>query len=861
VVRSRLDDQLRGGIGNQVTLITGGPGFGKTTAVASWAGRGVAAPGVVAWLTVSSADNDLSTMWSDVLGALTVSGAVPAGSPLREITPAAAFGDAELHRVTAALAELPAPVDLVLDDFHAITNDAVLSSIDQLIEQHPVRLIIVTRSDPRLRLHRLRVNGQLTEIRSHDLAFTETEAANLFDNTGLHLDDRQLQLLLGRTRGWPAGLRLAAMSLEGTDIDRGIARFSGTDGSVAEYLVGEVLDGLPTGERDFLLTTSVPDRFTGDLATTLSGRADGQLILEKLIGANAFVLAHGDHREWFSYHPLFREMLAHRLAVEQPGAVRDLHLRAAGWFTTHGEPLEAIGHAIKAQDWDQVGHLMITASPLLLTAAGPALVATLEPVAARAAEHPGWSTLLAAAVCHYQRRDYDTMLLDADEASQFLTDAPPEDRQAAEALITVVRIVHARAHRCDTLTRVSADLLGLLDAAPRRMLPAGRYYRVIATNNLAGGQLWTGDLDTAETHLTDAETHAREMGMELAERNAQTHLALLDALHGRLSRAHRRATTTLQALDRRGWGSELQALPGYLALGLTHLARNQPDQAATQISRGLTAARSDQACRLALGIAAVDIAIHRGDVESTLAAAARLNEEHANAGVLPVMLDRWCAVTQAHVLLAAGDPAAAITTLDPTPVGDGFTGAQEALVRARAQLALGQPQTALEQLKPITGSAPAYLVHTVDALVMTAIALGRTHHTTGGLDAITTAIDLAQPEGILRPFTTAGFSIVEVVVQYQHLTARHSDFTDQILHAVTPAAARERVPLGRFEQLTDRELLVLRYLPTMLKASEIAGDLYLSVNTVKTHLQSIYRKLDVPTRREAVERARARNLI
>ena len=573
------------------------------------------------------------------------------------------------------------------------------------------------------------------------------------------------------------------------------------------------------------------------------------------------MIAHGDHREWFSYHPLFREMLAHRLAVEQPGAVRDLHQRAARWFTAHADPIEAIGHAVQAQDWDAVGHLMITASPLLLTAAGPALVAALEPVAARAAEHPGWSTLLAAAVCHYQRGDYDTMLLDADEAAQFLPDAPPEDRQAAEALIAVVRIVHARAHRCDTLTRVSGDLLGLLDAAPRRMVPAGRVYRVIAANNLGGGQLWTGDLDTAETYLTDAETHAREMGMELAERNAQAHLALLDALHGRLSSAHRRATTTLQALDRRGWGSELQALPGYLALGLTYLARNQPDQAATQIGRGLAVAGSDQACRLALGIAAVDISIHRGDVEATLAAAARLNEEHAHAGALPVMLDRWCAVTQAQVHLAAGVPAAAITTLDPTPVDEGFAGAQETLVRARAHLALGRPQTALDQLQQVTGSAPAYLVHTVDALVITAIALGRTHHTTAGLQAITTAIDLAEPEGILRPFTAAGSAIAEVVVQYQHLTARHPDFTDQILHAVTPAAAHEKVPLGKLDHLTDRELLILRYLPTMLKASEIADDLYLSVNTVKSHLQSIYRKLDAPTRREAVDRARAHNLI
>ena len=869
VHRPRLQQELARGTTRPVTLVSAGPGSGKTSTVADWAASRAdgADPPVVAWLTVDGTDNDLPTFWAGVLTALTVSGALPPGSPLRDLAPAAGFGTAELRTIRVGLSALPVPVALVLDDFQQITGTAVLESCGHLLAQQPppLRLVIATRADPPLGLHRLRVSGDLTEIGSRDLAFTEQEAAELFDRAGLHLSAPQLRVLLDRTQGWPAGLRLAAMSLQTGAIDAGIARFSGSEGSVAEYLIGEVTDRLAAADRDFLLKTSVAERLSGDLATELTGRTDGQLLLENLVAANAFVVGLAGHDDWFGYHPLFRELLAHRLALEQPDAVPDLHLRAARWFTAHGEPIEGIRHATRARNWDEVGRMLIAAAPLLLTAAGPAMAAALEPAAVRAIEHPGWSTtLLAAAVCHYQRRDYQSMGLDGSEAAEFLTGTPPELRAAAEVLIATVRVALARTTRAAVLVRASADLLALLDRAPRPSVPTARYYRVLGTNNLAAGPLWTGDLDDARMNLTAAGTQARELGLELAGPHAQAHLALLDVLHGRLRAGYRRATDARQALDRRGWASELQALPVYIALGLTHLARNQPDRAATQIDRGLAASAhgSEQACRLALGIAAIEVAAAAGATQALGAAVDRLGVEHARAADLPDLLARWCAVAQAQAHLAAAAPAAAIDCIDPTSDrDDGYAGARESIILATAHLALGQPQTTLTLLDPLLEKSTPYQGLAVEALILKAVATSRLHRSTAALEAITAAVDLAQPEGLTRPFVSAGTPVADLLIQHRHVLARHLDFTRDILTAITPQPAQKPAAPTDVEQLTDRELLVLRYLTTQLKAGDIGADLYLSINTVKSHLQSIYRKLGVTSRREAVDRGRALNLI
>ena len=864
VRRRRLEQRFSGGIPWSVVLVSAGPGSGKTTAVASWLHGSADA---ASWLTLDEADNDLRTFWVDVLGALSAGDVLPAGSRLQDFVPAATFGAPEALLVRTGLAELPEPVMLVLDDVQHLRNAEVLDSLSTLIEHRPpqLRLVLVTRADPALRLHRLRAAGGLTEIRSEELAFTEDEAAELFALDGIHLTEDQLRVLLERTLGWPVGLRLAAMSLAATDVTRGIARFTGTERSVAEYLIGEVLDRLPAADRDFLLRTSIAERISPSLATALTGRRDSQGVLEGMVAGNSFVVGLGDGSGWFRYHPLLRELMQHRLSLEQPGATEELHTLAARWFAAGGRPIQAIRHATIAGDWDEVGRLLVrSAAPLILTADAPALAAALEPAARRAAGQPRLSTLLAAAIWHFQRQDFPAMHRDTTEAAEFLPEAPDDVRVPAELLIAATTVAHDRLTASAALVGSSTRLLSLLDGAPRRLVPAAPHHRVVGLNNLGVGQLWAGDLPAAQANLDAAEARARELGMGLSVVTAVAHLAVLDVIHGRLHRARRRASAARDLVDRRGWAAEPQTLGLYVALGMTLLAESRLEEAADVIGLGLAASSrgSDTGCRLALGIAAVGVAVARGDAAAARSAADRLRTELAEVVNPPDLLARWCRVAQAPTQLLAGDPDKPVRLLDPVE-DDGFVGAVERVALGRAHLALGHPDRLSSVLGPLTRPDVTYLGPSVEARVLLALAADRRHRDTAALELLTDAIDLAEPEGLIRPFLDAGPAAGRLITRHRHVVARHLDFTRQLLTRAPGPAGHPAAPVGAMggEHLTERELIVLRYLPTMLKAAEIAEDLYVSVNTVKAHLRSIYRKLDAATRREAVERARGLSLL
>jgi len=622
-------------------------------------------------------DNHVQSFWSDVLGALAVVDIVPADSALRHMTPAAGFGARELTQIREALAELPEVLVLVLDDFQQVSNPAVLESFGQLLDHQPpqLRLVLATRSDPALRLHRLRVNGEVTDVRAHDLAFGSTEAAELFARNGLRLSEGQLTVLLDRTQGWAAGLRLALMCLDPGDIDGGISRFTGSDHLVAEYLIEEVTDQLPEQDREFLLMTSVADRLAAGLANELTGRSDGQLSLERLASRNSLVVDLAGRSEWFSVHPLLRELLLHRLSRDRPGIVADVHLRASRWFAQQGEPIPAIRHAGRALDWDEVGRpLAALGLPLVLTPSGPALVAALGPAAAHALVAPTTSTLLAAALCHYHRHDFEAMAHNARDAAALMVDVRPNDRPAAAVTIALLDVVYARTRNPAATTGRASTLLALLDQVPRWQMPVIEHYRVVATNNIALGRLWAGDLAAAETNLASVQTRCAEMGLGLVELSALAHLALLDAIHGRFPDAAGRADAGQRIAERRGWSSEPQALALYAALALTDIATNRLDAAQASIDAGLNVSNggSDIACRLALAIAAVEVAVARHDPSAARAAAACLTSIQAHAGALPAMLARWCAVTRADMHLSAGQAQAAIDLLaDENPESGG----------------------------------------------------------------------------------------------------------------------------------------------------------------------------------------------
>ena len=865
VRRPRLEERLTKGAMRPFTLVSAGPGAGKTLALASWVAAEVA-PAPVSWLSLDHSDNEPRTFWSDLLWALTASGAVPADSPLLDIIPAAGFGIDEALEVRSRLAELPGPIVLVLDDFHEITDDAVLTSFGQLVDHQPpqLRLVVLSRSDPDLRLHRLRLNGQLTEIRTRDLAFSEQETVELFDLEGIHLRAEQVDMLRSRTEGWSAGLRLAALSLDPADVDGGIARFSGNDRSTAEYLVGEVLERLSPEDREFLLTTSITSKLNGQLADHLTGRSDSQVVLEKLVGANAFVVALGEQGEWFSYHPLLRDLLQFRLGLENPAGAADVHRRAAAWMAQHGEPIESIRHWIAAGDLAGAGRMLLAVLPKVLGPEGPALVAVIEPLARSAHENPDLSSLLASGAYHLYRHEYPAMRRDAVEAREFLRDQPDDVQASAAVVISLYEMGAARfAADVDTVLEQANQVVELLDRTPRRLIPAGRYYRAIAVTNLGGGQVWAGEFDEAERNLVLAEPDALELGLLFVHLNALGHHAVVDALQGRLRQATRRARDGVAIIDKRGWAAEPQALASFLAHGLVGLARAELGPAAGQITRGLAASgqQTDRTLRLALAIAAIELAVAKGDADAALLADTRLRSGLARTPKTPDLLVRWGAVAGAEALLLAGRPADALDRIGRPAAGPGLAAALERATLGRIRLTMGQQHAAELAIEPLLSPGYPYREPAITAQLIRGLIAERNHRDTASLGALTAALELAQPEGIRRPFLAFNGQLIAPLLRYQNLGGRHSAFAADLVDVMAPAQPAADAAGLLVEHLTERELIVLRYLPTMLKAGEIASDLFVSVNTVKAHLRSMYRKLGVSNRREAVEKARSVGLL
>ena len=405
--RQRLQHRLDDAVTGPVTVVTGPPGAGKTLAVASWAWTVIAARGAgsrpVAWLALDPDDNDPALFWGGVTAALRASGAVPDGSP--SSGPAVEQGVTEhgLRLLRWALNDLTPGSVLVVDDFQVINDREVLASVAALLRhESPLRLVLISRADPVLPLHRLRVSGGLHEIRGADLAFDRREAEEFLRLNGHALPEPDVALLVQRTEGWAAGLRLAAMFLSRDPGPGRADQFAGNDRVVVEYLHGEVIGSQPARAREFLLRTCIPDRICGPLADALVGGGGGQQRLEELERTNTFITAVGSHRSWFRYHPLLRETLLHELRVQEPVLHTELHRRAARWFAAHDAPVQALRHAADAQDWVLLGELFVTtAAPRILSADRQAVNKTLTRIPDTALT--GTAALMA---CAAARLDY-----------------------------------------------------------------------------------------------------------------------------------------------------------------------------------------------------------------------------------------------------------------------------------------------------------------------------------------------------------------------------------------------------------------------------------------------------------------------
>jgi LuxR family maltose regulon positive regulatory protein len=855
IERPRLFEPLSQTLAGGLTLLGAPAGFGKTVLLRSWLDS-THVEGPVAWLSLEPDDNDAGRFWAYVIAALERSGALPAGAPT--LPASEPRRQIELAPLLNALEAAPEPVVLVLDDFHEIGDPTILRGVQFLIRHCPprLRLVIAARADPRLPLHQLRTSGKLTELRVAELAFTPEEAAKLLRGQGVALGSGDVALLHSHTEGWAAGLRLAALTLRGhPHPSRFIAEFAGDDRSVADYLTGEVLARQPPPVRAMLLRTSILDRLNGELADALTGRDDGEEMLTELERAGAFVVPLEGRRSWYRYHQLFAELLRVELRHEAPERVPELHRRAAGWFAANGLPAEAARHALTAGDW-QLATTVVLEHWHELVLGDPTILRELLGLLPAELAGPDPELALGAA---------------ADRAGADL----PADQQVAEIrrrrlplLVAALRLGEAwRAGDLDGVAVAALEMLALLgEAGPG----AGTHdaARVFALNALAVAERCTGDLEAAEATLREGLIVAARAGLERPLADCTSQLALLEATRGRLRAAERSALQALELAERQSCAKDPQTVAAHLALTVVDGQWNDLPAAEHHLEQAVAAARGDSAPAVLAGVAAVRAWLlqARGDLSGALEALATARKDLAAWSPVPY-LERPLAVREAELRITAGDAVGARAAL---ALAEGPEGPAPAVAVARARLELdeGDAKAATATLAPwLNGSATTpSLTLLVEAWLLEALAARALGDPERGFRSLERALHLAEQEGFRLPFVSGRGRLRALLGAHLDSQTAHRPLIAELLETrqplsepPPPAPAPEEG--GLIEPLSERERIVLRYLTSALSNVEIAAELYVSVNTVKTHIKSIYRKLDTTGRRDAVRKARELKLL
>ncbi|MEU4690542.1 LuxR C-terminal-related transcriptional regulator [Actinoplanes sp. NPDC023714] len=860
VDRPRLFQLLDQATHKPLTVVRAGAGWGKTILVSAWA-HTRAAP--VAWLTLDSGDNDPQLFWAYVIAALRAAGALSADNPLSELTSVPHDERERGLRMVAGLSRLPDETVLVIDDFHLIEDRQVLDEVGALL-RHPalsVRLVLVSRTVPALTLHRLHAADRVSEIRADDLAFTTDEAATLVSGYGLALSPDDVTTMLNRTDGWIMGLRLGAMFLAGGA--RSVADFAGDIRGVDEYLTDEVLSGRPPRQRRFLLETSICEQMSADLVNAITRNTDGQRMLEKLELDNDFVTRLGPQPLWFRYHHLLRDVLRHRLNLERPATVPKLHRRAARWYANRNSVIEALSHAVRGEDWDYVGRLITgQAGPLILTTQRAALVNILRQVPReRLTSTP--ELMVGDALLLFHSGDYDAIPVRIARIRDMLRTRPADTRDPAEVLLMALQVA---AHRAigdmPAVVDLETELLALLARSPFHDGAAAAAYRAIALNSRGLGLLWTGQVDRAARDLRAASAAAEAAGVELAHINAAGHLALLEILYGSAAEAARLAAGTRELAERRAWRYTLQAVAAHFAQALVHLERNELPAAEEAFQQGRRAHESDPeaAQRLVMLGVQARLALARGRPRQTRSLLAQAHVDRSLRMYVPA-LDDWLMLLEGEADLAVGQPER-VEQRYLQPRAGRIPGLAHQVLLARAALARGDVRRA-ERLLAADPADPAGTVATVTAAIAGALVADGHGQATRAVDLLAEAIPAAVREGIRAPFVTMSGTRLAALFDRLRL------LDPQLAATATAAGIIDGLhPAGRAdgamtpgENLSGREAEVLRYLPTMLTAGEIAMDLGVSVNTVRAHMRSIYRKLRADRRSEAVARARETGLL
>jgi LuxR family maltose regulon positive regulatory protein len=845
----------------RVSVVSAPPGSGKTVLLRSWI-RAAGVAGRVAWVSVGRAERDPKRFWLSVLAALRQTAA---GSALvRAVTAAPDLDGWTLaERLLEDLAPLAGRVWLVVDDVHELGADA-LAQLELLIMRAPpgLRFVLAARHDVRLGLHRLRLEGELAEIREPDLRFTVAEAAELFAAAGVDLSE--VAPLVARTEGWAAGLRLAALAAAGhPDPGRLAAEFSGTERTVAEYLLAEVLDRQPEPVRLLLLRTSILERVNGELAALLTGDRGGERVLQDLEAANAFVVALDPGRSWFRYHHLFADLLQLELRRAEPDQVAGLHRAAAGWLAGHEYPVEAVRHAQGARDWPLAARLLADSWPGLyldgrtatvheLLTGFPAeqLVADAELAAVAAGDELAGGSLEAAG----------RYLSLAERAPVSVPDAR---RGQAQLLVGMVRLLLARQRGDRSAVAEQARRLQAEAEAPETARSGlGDELRALALISLGSIEFWAARLEEAGRHLDQGVALARRIRRPYLEFTGLAYQAAVGFFRSH-ALAAQRSRQAVELAEQHGWAGEPAAGLASALAARELIWRGRLEEAEPWVQRAerTLRAETDPAAGLVIRTIRGIMELARARDADALAAfqaadqlARRLAEPSymvpVNRSYLVQTLARLGETERAEQFLAA-------------LADQERDNAQMCISLAALRLAQDNPHAAIAALAPVLdgsapGAIPAWLAQ---AFLLEAIARDALGDQAAAGRALERALDLAEPDGLLTEFLL--HPAPGLLQRHARHGTAHAALIADILsllagRKLAPPPAGPRPPV---EALSDSELRVLRYLPTNLSGPDIAGELYVSHNTVRTHMSHLYTKLGTHTRAEAVARARALGLL